>query len=142
MYSIFHSIFNYSYPNIFLFYRLIFSQSVLSLDLIEKFLNYLTQTTSVRWTKDVDYYRMDGTTDIHKRKKHVDAFNSENNKRSRLFLISTKAGGIGINLIGANRCVIFDASWNPSWDVQSIFRIYRFGQKKEVFVYRFLAQVS
>jgi transcriptional regulator ATRX len=88
----------------------------------------------------MDYYRLDGGTDLKKRKSHVDNFNSPANTRSRLFLISTKAGGIGINLIGANRCIVFDASWNPSYDTQSIFRIYRFGQRKDVFVYRLLAQ--
>lgn len=119
---------------------LLFSQSLFSLDLVEIFLEHLSKDKKQRWKKDEDYYRLDGQTDVVKRQQDVDKFNDERNKRSRLFLISTKAGGIGINLVGANRCIIFDACWNPSYDTQSIFRIYRFGQKKDVFVYRFLAQ--
>lgn len=119
---------------------LLFSQSLFTLDLVEIFLEKLTKEKKDKWKKEEDYFRLDGQTDVNKRQHDVDKFNDERNRRGRLFLISTKAGGIGINLVGANRCIIFDACWNPSYDTQSIFRIYRFGQKKNVFVYRFLAQ--
>ena len=95
----------------------------------------------MRWNKDEDYYRIDGSVNLMDRKNYVDGFNDLDNLRGRLFLISTKAGGIGINLVGANRCIVFDSSWNPCYDNQAIYRLYRLGQEKEVFVYRFLAQV-
>jgi SNF2 family DNA or RNA helicase len=122
---------------------LVFSQSKISLDIIEKYLEFtMKNNRNVYWVKDKDYFRMDGQTDLIKRASHVNNFNDPRNKRNRLFLISTRAGGIGINLIGANRCVIFDVCWNPSHDTQSIFRIYRMGQKKQVYIYRFIAQVN
>ncbi|CAF0965593.1 unnamed protein product [Adineta steineri] len=99
---------------------------------------YIPQPTE--WIRDQDYFRMDGSTDVIARKRYAKAFNDESNLRGRLFLISTLAGGIGINLVGSNRVIVFDASWNPSHDTQAIFRSYRFGQKKPVYIYRFLAQ--
>ena len=67
----------------------------------------------VQWIRDQDYFRMDGQTDVTARKRYARTFNDETNLRARLFLISTLAGGIGINLIGSNRVIVFDASWNP-----------------------------
>ncbi|XP_061608731.1 transcriptional regulator ATRX-like [Phyllopteryx taeniolatus] len=124
---------------------LVFSQSLISLDLIENFLAASTQrrkdsSEGGRWIKNMDYYRLDGSTTAALRAKRADCFNNPANTRGRLFLISTRAGSLGINLVSANRVIIFDASWNPSYDIQSIYRVYRFGQVKQVFVYRFLAQ--
>ncbi|XP_026225817.1 transcriptional regulator ATRX-like isoform X1 [Anabas testudineus] len=124
---------------------LVFSQSLISLNLIEYFLEASHRARDPsslkgRWVKNTDYYRLDGSTSATLRKKWTDEFNSATNARGRLFLISTRAGSLGINLVSANRVVIFDASWNPSYDIQSIYRVYRFGQIKQVFVYRFLAQ--
>uniref|UniRef100_A0A1I8IRD6 Helicase ATP-binding domain-containing protein n=1 Tax=Macrostomum lignano TaxID=282301 RepID=A0A1I8IRD6_9PLAT len=114
---------------------LVFSQSLLSLDIIEHFLDKLGIGQPGE-----DYLRLDGSTSAASRKSMSEAFNKESDTRLRLFLISTKAGGLGVNLPAANRVVIFDVSWNPSHDIQSIFRTYRFGQTKPVFVYRLVAQ--
>uniref|UniRef100_A0A8C3AQV5 DNA helicase n=1 Tax=Cyclopterus lumpus TaxID=8103 RepID=A0A8C3AQV5_CYCLU len=129
---------------------LVFSQSLISLDLIEDFLELSCRAKDDekvspykgegKWFRNIDYYRLDGSTNATTRKKWAEEFNDTSNIRGRLFLISTRAGSLGINLVAANRVIIFDASWNPSYDVQSIFRVYRFGQIRTVFVYRFLAQ--
>uniref|UniRef100_A0A8C4EBE4 DNA helicase n=1 Tax=Dicentrarchus labrax TaxID=13489 RepID=A0A8C4EBE4_DICLA len=129
---------------------LVFSQSLISLDLIEDFLELSCRAKDEgkispykgegKWFRNIDYYRLDGSTNATTRKKWAEEFNDTSNIRGRLFLISTRAGSLGINLVAANRVIIFDASWNPSYDVQSIFRVYRFGQLKTVYVYRFLAQ--
>uniref|UniRef100_A0A8K9UQB9 DNA helicase n=1 Tax=Oncorhynchus mykiss TaxID=8022 RepID=A0A8K9UQB9_ONCMY len=129
---------------------LVFSQSLISLDLIEDFLELSGRAKEEekqspykgegKWFRNIDYYRLDGSTNALNRKKWAEEFNDTSNVRGRLFLISTRAGSLGINLIGANRVIIFDASWNPSYDIQSIFRLYRFGQLKTCYVYRFLAQ--
>ncbi|EKX50636.1 hypothetical protein GUITHDRAFT_161847 [Guillardia theta CCMP2712] len=125
---------------------LVFSQSLGVLDLIEEMLKMagergegLKNSKGVYrpWRKGRDYYRLDGSVGGNKRQSDIENFNAT--KKARLFLISTRAGSLGINLFSANRIVLMDASWNPSFDTQAIFRSYRLGQEKEVYVYRLLA---
>ncbi|XP_052898483.1 uncharacterized protein LOC128305189 [Anopheles moucheti] len=114
---------------------LVFSQSLLTLNLIERFLqrNKIPCTESY-WSKNSSYFRLDGSTVAQEREKLINEFNS--NPNVHLFLVSTRAGSLGINLVGANRVVVFDASWNPCHDTQAVCRVYRYGQKKPCFVYR------
>lgn len=72
----------------------------------------------------------------------IQNFNDPTNQRVKCFLISAKAGGQGINLVGANRVILLDTSWNPSNDQQNIFRVFRLGQQKKCYIYRLLAMVS
>jgi transcriptional regulator ATRX len=115
---------------------IVFSRSLLTLNHIEKFLKHLHMQNEkeyesqreylsaneenanilpepIKWKRDQDYFRMDGQTEITARKRYTKTFNNTSNTRARLFLISTLAGGIGINLVGSNRVIVFDASWNP-----------------------------
>ncbi|CAG0880380.1 unnamed protein product [Cyprideis torosa] len=94
------------------------------------------------WRNGRDYLRIDGNIPVTERKKFTRMFNSSMNPRCRLILLSTKAAGIGINLIGGNRVIVFDASWNPSHDTQSVFRVFRYGQERPTFIYRFVARGS
>lgn len=82
--------------------------------------------------------RLDGTMNVNKRQKLVDKFNDPEGDEF-VFLLSSKAGGCGLNLIGANRLVLFDPDWNPAADQQALARVWRDGQKKDCFVYRFIA---
>ncbi|GAB4814175.1 hypothetical protein N2152v2_001221 [Parachlorella kessleri] len=81
--------------------------------------------------------RLDGSTTITKRQKLVKRFNDPADPQF-VFLLSSKAGGCGLNLIGGSRLVLFDPDWNPANDKQAAGRIWRDGQKRRVFVYRFL----
>ena len=81
--------------------------------------------------------RLDGTMTVNKRQKLVDKFNDPLGEEF-VFLLSSKAGGCGLNLIGANRLVLFDPDWNPAADQQALARVWRDGQKKDCFVYRFM----
>ncbi|KAL2384404.1 DNA repair protein rhp54 [Blastomyces dermatitidis] len=89
-------------------------------------------------TRQYGCLRLDGTMNVTKRQKLVDKFNDPNGEEF-VFLLSSKAGGCGINLIGANRLVLFDPDWNPAADQQALARVWRDGQKKDCFVYRFIA---
>ena len=83
--------------------------------------------------------RLDGTMNVNKRQKLVDKFNNPEGEEF-VFLLSSKAGGCGLNLIGANRLVLFDPDWNPAADQQALARVWRDGQKKDCFVYRFMSK--
>ncbi|KAI0013597.1 SNF2 family N-terminal domain-containing protein [Xylariaceae sp. FL0662B] len=106
---------------------LLFSQGVQMLDILEEFVQRLD---------NIKYLRMDGGTAIKDRQNLVDRFN--NDPEIDLFLLTTKVGGLGVNLTGANRVIIFDPDWNPSTDVQARERAWRLGQKKEVTIYRLM----
>lgn len=87
------------------------------------------------------YVRLDGSMTIKKRSKVVDEFNISDSSIF-IFMLSSKAGGCGLNLIGANRLIMFDPDWNPANDDQAMARVWRDGQKKPCFIYRLLATGS
>lgn len=84
------------------------------------------------------FCRLDGSVTMKKRQSMVDDFNDPSSSLIA-FLLSSKAGGCGLNLIGGNRLVLFDPDWNPAVDKQAAARCWRDGQKKRCFTYRFLA---
>nr|XP_004226079.2 helicase ARIP4 [Ciona intestinalis] len=127
---------------------LVFSQSLSTLSLIEEFLSnqYIPfqdpHQISSKWCKNESYFRLDGNTHSADREKMINQFNNPENKKLWLFLLSTRAGCLGINLIGANRVVVFDASWNPCHDAQAVCRVYRYGQQKTCHIYRLVSDQS
>merc|ERR1712228_178536 len=83
----------------------------------------------------IAFVRLDGSIPTKKRQPIVDEFNDKNSEYLVL-LLSNRAGGCGLNLIGANRLIMFDADWNPANDAQAMARVWRSGQLKETFIYR------
>lgn len=83
---------------------------------------------------DLAFLRLDGSTNISERQKMIDEFN--NNSSIPVFLLSTRAGGMGINLTAADTCIIHDLDFNPFNDIQAEDRCHRIGQKKPVTVYK------
>ncbi|KAG0311783.1 helicase [Dissophora globulifera] len=84
------------------------------------------------------FFRLDGSTPTQKRQEMVDKFNAPSCQKF-VFLLSAKSGGVGLNLVGASRLVMFDIDWNPSTDLQAMARIHRDGQSRPVYVYRLLS---
>ncbi|XP_056279882.1 helicase ARIP4-like isoform X2 [Pseudoliparis swirei] len=131
---------------------LVFSQSLSTLTLIEDFLAKKpvppSPNTSSRdrpnqnWVRNLNYYRLDGSTTASERERLINQFNAPSNTSAWVFLLSTRAGCLGVNLIGANRVVVFDASWNPCHDAQAVCRIYRYGQRKPCYIYRLVSDFT
>ncbi|KAK5169669.1 DNA repair protein rhp26 [Saxophila tyrrhenica] len=106
---------------------LLFAQHRIMLDILEKFIQNMD---------GFRYVRMDGSTNIKDRQDLVDDFNRDPDLH--VFLLTTKVGGLGVNLTGADRVIIYDPDWNPSTDVQARERAWRLGQKREVEIYRLM----
>ncbi|KAF5738958.1 DNA excision repair protein E [Tripterygium wilfordii] len=107
---------------------LLFSQTQQMLDILENFLIAC----------GYNYRRMDGLTSVKQRMPLIDEFN--NSDEVYVFLLTTKVGGLGTNLTGANRVIIYDPDWNPSNDMQARERAWRIGQKRDVTVYRLITR--
>ncbi|KAK5100317.1 helicase [Lithohypha guttulata] len=87
---------------------------------------------------NLSFRRLDGSVPAGKRQAMVDEFNRSSPTACFAFLLSAKAGGVGINLVGGSRLVLFDVDWNPATDDQAMARIHREGQKKACYIYRFV----
>ncbi|XP_063940291.1 ISWI chromatin-remodeling complex ATPase CHR11-like [Daucus carota subsp. sativus] len=110
---------------------LIFSQMTRLLDILEDYLMY----------RGYLYCRIDGNTGGDDRDASVDAFNKPGSEKF-VFLLSTRAGGLGINLATADIVILYDSDWNPQVDLQAQDRAHRIGQKKEVQVFRFCTEYT
>ncbi|XP_036083865.1 chromodomain-helicase-DNA-binding protein 5 isoform X3 [Rousettus aegyptiacus] len=110
---------------------LIFSQMTKMLDLLEDFLEY----------EGYKYERIDGGITGGLRQEAIDRFNAPGAQQF-CFLLSTRAGGLGINLATADTVIIYDSDWNPHNDIQAFSRAHRIGQNKKVMIYRFVTRAS
>ncbi|OXB79899.1 UNVERIFIED_CONTAM: hypothetical protein H355_000929 [Colinus virginianus] len=87
------------------------------------------------------YTRLDGNTPVSQRQQIVDNFNRKFSP-AFIFLLSSKAGGVGLNLVGASHLILYDIDWNPATDIQAMARVWRDGQKHTVHIYRLLTTGS
>lgn len=108
---------------------------------VSNFTQTLNLVQALCENKGWKWLRLDGATLVGDRQRLVDRFNSGFGGE-RVFLLSSKAGGMGLNLVGANRLILFDPDWNPATDAQAMARIWREGQKKPVLIYRLFSTGS
>lgn len=108
---------------------LIFSQMGRMLDILSDYCTF----------RDYDYSRIDGSTAHEERVAAIDEFNAPDSKKF-IFLLTTRAGGLGINLTTADVVVLYDSDWNPQADLQAMDRAHRIGQTKQVYVFRFVTE--
>uniref|UniRef100_A0A9J8ADW0 SNF2 related chromatin remodeling ATPase 1 n=1 Tax=Cyprinus carpio carpio TaxID=630221 RepID=A0A9J8ADW0_CYPCA len=106
---------------------LIFSQMTRVLDILEDY---------CMW-RGFEYCRLDGNTPHEAREQAIDAFNAPNSSKF-IFMLSTRAGGLGINLATADVVILYDSDWNPQVDLQAMDRAHRIGQRKPVKVFRLI----
>lgn len=107
---------------------LIFTQMTKVLDILEQFLNIHGHR----------YLRLDGSTKIEQRQMLTERFNNDN--RILAFILSSRSGGLGINLTGADTVIFYDLDWNPAMDKQCTDRAHRIGQTRDVHIYRFVSE--
>lgn len=110
---------------------LIFSQMTHLLDILQLYFDY----------KGFRHLRLDGNTKADDRGTQMEIFNDEKSE-FKIFILSTRAGGLGLNLQAADTVIIFDSDWNPQMDIQAQDRAHRIGQKQEVKVFRFITQTN
>lgn len=106
---------------------LIFSQMSRMLDILEDYCGF----------RGYEYCRIDGQTDHADRVRHIDEYNAPGLSKF-VFLLTTRAGGLGINLTTADTVILFDSDWNPQADLQAMDRAHRIGQTKQVKVFRLI----
>ncbi|XP_055483557.1 helicase SRCAP isoform X3 [Psammomys obesus] len=107
---------------------LIFTQMTRMLDVLEQFLTYHGHL----------YLRLDGSTRVEQRQALMERFNAD--KRIFCFILSTRSGGVGVNLTGADTVVFYDSDWNPTMDAQAQDRCHRIGQTRDVHIYRLISE--
>ncbi|XP_068081641.1 chromatin-remodeling complex ATPase chain Iswi isoform X1 [Anabrus simplex] len=108
---------------------LIFSQMTRMLDILEDYCHW----------RGYNYCRLDGQTPHEDRQRQINEYNAPGSEKF-IFMLSTRAGGLGINLATADVVIIYDSDWNPQMDLQAMDRAHRIGQLKEVKVFRFITE--